>query len=378
MPDTWARRRSGFIRLAHQTRERFWLLQLYLRALPSGRRWFATRARLLPADVRRLWGYTLAQRLMDHDQQQAFQRSPEISRAGEDTGTGGRLTSPTTGAEAPTGANQGEGAGEQHPPRRTQRFLLVRHGQSTFNVEGRLPSQLPGVALTDVGRRQAQQAAIGLASLRLSAVVTSPLERARDTAAVIARGQGLPLREDPRLMDTEMGRFAGRKISEISDDTAWKAFLAKPTEPPEGFEGFNQVRDRVVAAIEDLRADPTVGDEVVVVAHADVIKLILAHYTGVPLDGARFIVIGNASVSVLAFTEEHSPTLLATNWTIAPDWLVAPVTPATQQPATPGTGAPARDAQPAPAATGEPTGQQAEQRRGAIDAGTGEPAGVIM
>ena len=245
---------------------------------------------------------------------------------------------------------------------RVQRFLLVRHGQSTFNVEGRLPGQLPNIPLTDEGRRQAHQAAVALAGLRLSAVVSSPLERARETAEIIARGWGMPVRDEPRLMDTDMGRWAGRKISEVSkDDPGWAQFVAKPTEPPADVEGFQQVRARVVAAIEELRVDATVGDDVVVVAHADVIKLIIANYTGVPLDGARYIVVGNASISALAFMDGEAPTLMAVNWTMTPHWLVAPAQPA--------------------AAQASPDGDKLAQRDGrpvAEEPDTGAPSGVIM
>lgn len=165
-------------------------------------------------------------------------------------------------------------------------------------------------------------------------------------------------------MDTEMGRWAGRKISEVSkDDPQWLKFVEKPTEPPEGVEGFHQVRERVVAVIEDLRVDATVGDDVVVVAHADVIKLIIAQYTGVSLDGARFIVVGNASISALAFTEGYPPSLMAANWTRAPHWLVSPSqAAATAQSSPAGDKMPQRDGR--PVAEDEPE--------------TGAPSGVIM
>lgn len=300
------------------------------RALRSAWPWLIVRVRLLPMDVRRLRGQTLAQRVMDQH----------------------------------TATNHAH-AEDEKKPARVQRFYLVRHGQSTFNVEGRLPSQLPNVPLTDEGRRQAHQAAIALAGLGLSAVVSSPLERAKETAEIIARGWALPVREESRLMDTEMGRWAGRKISEVSkEDPGWHAFVSKPTEPPEGVESFEQVRSRAVAVIDDLRKDISVGDDVVVVAHADVIKLIIANYTGIPLDGARFIVVANASISALAFHDGHAPTLMAANWTMAPSWLVAPAPPA-----------------PAPAVEpGKESSQQTET--GGIPATdepeTGAPSGVIM
>lgn len=314
---------------------RVWHLYISPQAWRSAWPWLILRARLLPADLSRLRGHTLAQRVMEHQ------------------------NSGATDAQQSNGAQRD---GQANAPR-VQRIFLVRHGQSTFNVDGRLPSQLPNVPLTDEGRRQAHEAAVALAGLRLSAIVSSPLERARDTAEIIARGWALAVREDPRLMDTDMTRWAGRTISEVSkDDPAWAAFVAKPTEPPDGVEGFHQVRDRVVPVIEDLRVDASAGDDVVVVAHADVIKLIIAHYTGVPVDSARFIVVGNASISALAFMDGHAPTLMAVNWTISPHWLVAPAQTGATAQATPG-------GEKLPQRDGRPVADEPE---------TGAPSGVIM
>lgn len=276
-------------------------------ALPAAWPWYAARLRLLPVDIwQRVRRKTLARRLMEQTERM------------------------TQAAEAHTAQNGHEP--EKRPPR-AQRILLVRHGQTTFNVEGRLPGQLAGVALTDEGQRQAHRAAVALAGLRISAIVSSPLERALETARIIARGWALDVREDPRLMDTDVGAWAGQKISDVAkDDPNWAAFLRKPTEPPPGVESLAAVQERATAAIEDLRADPTAGDDVVVVAHADVIKLIVARYTGVSVEGALSIVIANASISALAFIEDRPPALLAANWTMAPDWLVSPIPKPAQAP----------------------------------------------
>lgn len=302
-------------------------MTLYARALPAAWPWYVARLRLLPVDLWQLVRReTLARRLMEQTA-----RIPE------------------TAPEASASQNGHEP--EKRPPR-VQRILLVRHGQATFNVEGRLPGQLPGIELTDEGRRQAHRAAVALAGLRLSAVVSSPLERALETARVIARGWALPVREDPRLMDTDVGPWAGRKISDIAkDDPNWATFLRKPTDPPPGVESMAAVQERATAVIEELRADAAVGDDVVVVAHADVIKLIVARYTGVSVEGALSIVIANASISALAFVEDRPPALLAANWTMAPEWLVTPA----PKPAQPAEGAPAN---PTPANGDAPDGAQ--------------------
>ena len=223
-------------------------------------------------------------------------------------------------------------------PPKTRVLLLVRHGQSTYNVEGRLPGQLPGIPLTDEGRRQAHRAAVALSALPLSAVISSPLERAAETAEIIARGWGLTVRTDPRLMDTNVERWAGQKIDEVAkNDPAWKRYVANPDEPPDGAESFTSVQERAVAAAKDALADPASGDYIVLVAHGDVVKLILARYMNTPIPCVPFLAIGNASISGMAFTGDSPPQILATNWTPDPRWLVAPAAPPPPVPEAPET-----------------------------------------
>lgn len=274
------------------------------RALPGAWPWYAARLRLLPVDAwQRVRRVSLARRLMEQTHQ--------ISHS--------TAATPTEAVAAQNGHERLE----RSP--RVLRVLLVRHGQATFNVEGRLPGQLPGIPLTDEGLRQASRAAVALAGLRLDAVVSSPLERALETARIIARGWALDVREDPRLMDTDVGPWAGRKISDIAkEDPNWGAFLKNPTQPPPGVESMDAVRARAAAVIEDLRAGDGIGENIVVVAHADVIKLVIARYTGISVESALALHITNASITALAFVGEHPPALLAANWTAAPDWLVSP------------------------------------------------------
>jgi probable phosphoglycerate mutase len=128
------------------------------------------------------------------------------------------------------------------------------------------------VPLTDEGRRQAQRAAVALSGLPLSAIVSSPLDRARETAEILARGWALPVRTDPRLVDTDVGPWAGQQIAELKkSDPRWEQFVQNPFAPPEGVEGFAAVQQRVVASVQEIIADPELGSYVVLVAHADVI-----------------------------------------------------------------------------------------------------------
>lgn len=211
------------------------------------------------------------------------------------------------------------------PPAPPRLLFLVRHGQATFNVEGRHPGQLPGIPLTDEGRRQAHQAAVALSALPLSAVISSPLERAKETAEIIARGWDIPVRTDPRLMDTDVGRWAGQKIDDLArNDPAWKAFTEKPDEPPEGVERLSDVRQRAIAVVEEIWHDESLGQYIVLVAHADVLKLIIGNYLKSPVTSIRYMNIGNASISALALPKEGTPDVLAINWTLLPRWLTPP------------------------------------------------------
>jgi broad specificity phosphatase PhoE len=217
---------------------------------------------------------------------------------------------------------QGARAQTPAPAKPPRMLLLIRHGQTTYNVEGRLPGQLEGVALTDEGRRQAQRAAVALSNLPLSAVVASPLERARETGEILARGWSAPVTLDARLKDTDIGPWAGMLINDLNKtEPSWKEFVEKPSEPPEGVEGFLSVQERAVAAVKDVLGDATLGNYVAVVAHADVVKLILAYYTETPVDVARFTAIANASISALLFGDEPKPQILAVNWQPFPGWL---------------------------------------------------------
>ncbi|HEV2661697.1 MAG TPA: histidine phosphatase family protein [Ktedonobacteraceae bacterium] len=215
-----------------------------------------------------------------------------------------------------------------------QTLLFVRHGQTTWNVEHRLPGQLPGVALSDIGRQQAARLAESLTILPLSAIISSPLERACDTAEIIAKGRGLDVQFEPDLMDTDVGRWSGQVIEELTkNDPAWKEYVRDPTVAPEGIETFPQVQQRVVAAVERWRAREGIGAYPVFVAHADVVKLLIAHYTGLEAKRAGSISIDNASVSLVEIDDEHKDQrVVSIGWSPHPTWLKPPEEKKSQEP----------------------------------------------
>ncbi len=203
-----------------------------------------------------------------------------------------------------------------------QTLLFIRHGQTTWNVEHRLPGQLPGVSLNEIGRQQAARLADALTVLPISAVISSPLERASDTAEIIAQSHKLAIQFEPDLMDIELGRWSGLSFDELSkNDPDWKAFVRDPSVGPEGVETFPQVQQRAVAAVERWLKQESIGNYPAFVAHADVVKLLIAHYTGLEARRAGALLIENASVSLVELDPERRPRVLAISWSPQPGWL---------------------------------------------------------
>jgi broad specificity phosphatase PhoE len=207
-----------------------------------------------------------------------------------------------------------------------RKLVLVRHGQMDFNLQHRLPSQLPGISLNADGLREAEATAQAIRGLPLTAIIASPLERTMQTAAAINAGRGLEIRQDKDLLDTNYGPFGGKDYLVLdATDRAWQRFTTDPYFAPKGVESFAHVQARAVRAAERWRAAPDVGEWVALVTHSDLVKLIVGHYMGIPLGNIPLINMDNAAVSLLTFHPEiqRAPTLLCFNWTSPALWLTA-------------------------------------------------------
>jgi probable phosphoglycerate mutase len=180
--------------------------------------------------------------------------------------------------------------------------------------------------LTAEGRQQATSLAEALSVFPISTVVSSPLERARETAQYLISARDLELQFEPDLMDTDVGHWSGQVFEDLlKSDPAWKAYLHDPTVAPDGIETFPQVQQRVVAAVERWRTRENVGSSLAFVAHADVIKLLLAHYMRLDVKRAVNLAIDNASVSVVQIDKEERLRVVAIGWTPRPGWLKPPL-----------------------------------------------------
>jgi probable phosphomutase (TIGR03848 family) len=184
--------------------------------------------------------------------------------------------------------------------------ILLRHGRTTANTGGVLAGWTPGVQLDEAGAAQVQAVAERLARVPLAAVVSSPLERCRQTAAAVAAGRDLEVRTDDRLGEARYGDWTGRPIKELTKDPLWKVVQQHPSAAvfpgPEG-EGLAATQARAVAAVRAWNAE--LGRDAVWLAcsHGDVIKAVLADALGMHLDAFQRIVVDPASISVVSYTE---------------------------------------------------------------------------
>ena len=184
--------------------------------------------------------------------------------------------------------------------------ILLRHGRTTANTGGVLAGWTPGVQLDEQGAGQVQAVGERLAKVPLAAVVSSPLERCRQTAAAVVAGRDVEVQADDRLGEARYGDWTGRPIKELAKEPLWKVVQQHPSAAvfpgPEG-EGLAQTQARAVAAVRAWNA--TLGPDAVWLAcsHGDVIKAILADALGLHLDQFQRIVVDPASISVVTYTE---------------------------------------------------------------------------
>ena len=176
---------------------------------------------------------------------------------------------------------------------------LVRHGQSTWNLQHRVQGQRNEPALTDIGRRQAIDAARALAGVRPALLLTSDLTRATQTADIIGRALRLQPIHTTLLREQALGELEGLSTQEASARLAG-VDLADPAVRYAGGES----RDDVAARIGELFGTPminalTASDEIVLVSHGDTIRIAIALLLGEDQADAPWRPIDNGSVTTV-------------------------------------------------------------------------------
>ena len=182
------------------------------------------------------------------------------------------------------------------------KILLVRHGETDWNLAGRFQGR-SDVPLNQKGREQASALALALKRESLAAIYCSPLARAKETAHLIkAYHPSVPLYEEEGLVEMNLGEFEGiegRRWAEKYADfrSAWRDNPASVTMP--GGESLQEVQARAMAALERISKAHPPDCTLLVCSHNFVILTILCHALEIPLDRFRELKQGTAAMNVL-------------------------------------------------------------------------------
>jgi broad specificity phosphatase PhoE len=187
-------------------------------------------------------------------------------------------------------------------------FHLVRHGHHDWLQRG-FPGRSPGVSLSELGVVDAVRVGEWLSHLPISAVISSPLERAQQTAAQLARRLNLEVQTEPDFNEFDFGSWSGLSFPELHAQPGWVTWQSARSlcRPPDG-ETIIEVQARVVGLLSRLAQ--THGDQhIAMFGHGDPIKTALAYGLGSPLDNVTRIDVEPASVSSMEITAKGTRVL---------------------------------------------------------------------
>jgi broad specificity phosphatase PhoE len=190
-------------------------------------------------------------------------------------------------------------------------FYLIRHGSN--DVLGKaLAARLPNIHLNAQGWEEARRTAEALKAKGITRVISSPMERAQETAGALAQRIGLRVEVNDGVNEIAFGDWSGKAMAELESLPGWKLFnnYRSGTRIPNG-ELMIETQCRVIRLLEDLRTKQADG-VFAIFSHGDPIKLAIAYYLGVPLDLFTRMEISPGSYSLLRL-EEWGSQVLAVN-----------------------------------------------------------------
>ena len=192
------------------------------------------------------------------------------------------------------------------------RILAIRHGETAWNVGGRLQGHLD-IPLNDTGRGQAERLARALAEREpLTAIYSSDLSRALDTARALAGATGAPLTVRADLRERSFGEFQGLTFDQVSrnrPDDAERWRRREPEWAPPGGESLLVFQERVAQALQALAAENT-GNLIAIVTHGGVLDVLYRAAARLGLQDARTWELANTAVNRLLWSPEGGLSLV--------------------------------------------------------------------
>jgi len=186
------------------------------------------------------------------------------------------------------------------------RIIAIRHGETAWNVDSRIQGQTD-IGLNDKGRWQARRVGDALAGEPITAVYSSDLGRAHQTAEQVAAVAGISVVPNEGLRERCFGMFEGKTFDEIHQTWpehahSWRKRIPE-WEPPQGGESLLQLRERVARTMHEL-ASRHPGEQIVVVAHGGVLDTLYRIATGQEVNSPRTWELPNGAINRLLWTPE--------------------------------------------------------------------------
>lgn len=202
-------------------------------------------------------------------------------------------------------------------------IILIRHGETDL-VHNRLAGRLPGVHLNSTGQQQAQKVVGALAAFPIHAIHSSPLERAVETAQPLANARNLQINICTELNELDYGDLTGKTYRQLNRMKVWQEMKNNPIRRPmPGGETIAAAQARAVQGVEAIAGCLKKDETAAVFSHADIIRLISAHFLTMPLEEFTRLQVNLGAMSILVLGG-RKPRLACLNRTDGPltwgDW----------------------------------------------------------
>ena len=179
-------------------------------------------------------------------------------------------------------------------------IIFLRHGQAKNNTERILAGRTEGVPLTDTGIKQAEHTAQLLEQMNVSAIYSSPIQRAKHTAEIAGKHNSIDVTIDDRLIELDMGKFTGMPYDEIfnSHGNVFMKFYNGELEiAHNGVETFSDVKKRILGIVDHI-IEKHPDENVLLVTHMDPIKAMLSTVIDLSPTNLYELIITNASLTI--------------------------------------------------------------------------------
>ena len=198
-------------------------------------------------------------------------------------------------------------------------IIFLRHAQATNNVERVLAGRSGGIPLTELGLQQAEKIATFLQPLKISAIYSSPIERATHTAKIVSNKLNIQYEIDERLTEIEMGSFSGMLYEEMfakHGNIFLKFYQDNPLIEKNGVETFSNVKKRVLDMV-NYCSQKHDNENILLVTHMDPIKAMISTVLQLKPESLYELIIRNASLTIVK-KEQSNFSMVAIN-SMSPD-----------------------------------------------------------